>query len=475
MTCLTELPRYLRATPPAYLTRPLARVQPVLATTQGQPNIDLPALARVLDGIAELAEPVAIQSPAHWDAVIRGLGPDVDAILPISISAYPTEIWNSHPQPLIDRGLPLVFWSILQYDEPDFWRWSCTDFLTALGVTIHNVRHNAHGIALLRALALKRLLADSRLVVFGEQNFPWNATAGGHLITQSLGTRILVHPLAAFRDRYPSFSDAEVARVWAERKGTRYREANVRPADLMQAVRTYLAIQSVLEEERALGFGVNCFGDLITGGGRDVPCLAQTLLREDGYIAACDGDYLAMMSMALTAFFLDKPCMMSNMYPVRYVGALTDHFGDPLSPPARYPQADWPQMARLAHCGFAGVVSPEMTPDGAVAVHDWGGTYEMKRDGRGCGIDGALASGEHITVIELKFDGKTLLVADGEVCETTRHADMPHCEASALLKFRNLPGFIEQISREHTVIVYGHHLQDYQALASVLGLDYREF
>ena len=244
--------------------------------------------------------------------MISSLGPEVDALLPVSIAAYPTEIWNSHPQPLIERGLPLVFWSILQYDEPDFWRWSARDFLTALGVAVYLVRNNAHGLDLLRALAMKRFLADSRLVVFGQQNFPWNAHAAGHLVTQSLGTQIVVRPLQDIRTRYAAYSDADVDALWAERRG-RYVEKSVRPDELRQALRTYLAIAEILKQERALGFGVNCFGDLITSGGRDVPCLAQSLLREDGYIASCDGDYLAMMSMVLTSFFLepsrpDAPC-----------------------------------------------------------------------------------------------------------------------------------------------------------------------
>lgn len=445
-------------------------LQPIQAK-QGEPNIDLPALAGVIEGTGTLRPPIAIQSPSHWQQVVSSLGPEVDAILPVSIAAYPTEVWNSHPQPLIEKGLPLLFWSILKYDEPDFWRWSARDFLTSLGIEVHLVRNNRHGLDLLRALAMKRFLKQSKVVVFGEQNFPWNAHAGGHLIAQSLGTQIKVRTLADIRERYSKFSDAAVDALWKARKG-RYVEKAVRPDDLRQAIRTYLAIGEILREEQALGFGVNCFGDLITGGGRDVPCLAQTLLREDGYIASCDGDYLAMMSMVLTTFFLGLPCMMSNMYPVQYVGALRDHFGDPLSPdPMRYPKDRWKNLARLAHCGFVGVISPEMSPAGKVTLNDWGGTYEIKRDGRGCGIDGDLVAGQPITIVELKFNGKTLLLAKGRVCETTRHPGMRHCESSALLEFENLEGFVQNISREHTVVLYGDHIEAMQTLAGVLGLD----
>jgi len=474
MTLLSETERFLAAEPRSWLRRPIVRLQPVLAK-RGEPNIDLDRLAGAIDGVGCLEEMIAIESPEHWAEVIAGLGEEIDGILPVSIPAYPTEIWNSHPQPLAERGLPFVFWSLLGHDEPDFWRWSARDFLAALGVEVHLVRDNAHGLALLRALGMRRMLRGSRLVVFGEQNFPWNAPAAGHLVTEALGTEIVVRSMDDIRSRYAKFSDADVAAAWNGRKG-RYEIGTVRPEELAGAVRTYLAIKEVLEAERALGFGVNCFGDLVIRGGRDVPCLAQALLREDGYIASCDGDYLAMMSMALTTFFLDRPCMMSNMYPVRYVGALEDHFGDPLSPDeAAYPREQWGNLARLGHCGWVGVVSPEMDPRGKVTLNDWGGTYEIQRDGCGCGIDGELAAGEAITIVELKFDGRTLLLGAGEVCETTRHADMPHCETTALLRFRDLEGFVANISREHTAVVYGDHVADLETLAGVLGLDCKVF
>jgi hypothetical protein len=469
MPRLKTAPRVVLSSLPSHLKRPTVRLQPVLAK-KGTPNIDLKGLAQVLEGVGCLESTITVESPEHWARSLQDLGSEVDGILPVSITAYPTEVWNAHPQPLVERGLPFIFWSILQYDEPDFWRWSARDFLTALGVTVHLVRNNAHGLDLLRALAMKRFLSASKLVVFGEQNFPWNATAAGHLVTQALGTQIVVRPLSDIRTRAADCSKHDVDAAW-ERHAARCNVKDVRAKELHEAVRTYLAIQSILEEERALGFGVNCFGDLVIHGGRDVPCLAQVFLREDGYIASCDGDYLAMMSMALTTFLLEQACVMSNMYPVQYAGALNDHFGDPLSPKplSKYPRSKWKNLARLGHCGFVGVVSPEMAPKGKVTLRDWGGTYEIKRDGRGCGIDADLTPGP-VTAVQLKFDGRTLLLAKAEVCETTHHKGMPHCETTALLRFRNLAGFVENISREHSVFAYGDHIEALRVLGKVLGL-----
>jgi L-fucose isomerase-like protein len=474
MNTLLDVRRYLAAQPEAFLQVPKARLQPIQAKA-GHSTVDIEKLTTLLAPIAVLEPLIAVESAEHWSSAVRALGPEIDAILPISIPAYPTEVWNSHPQPLVDRGLPLIFWPLMAWDEPDFWRWSARDFLRALGVEVHIAANQHHGQTLVRSLAVRRFLRSAKVLVFGKQNFPWNATAAGHLVTKSLGTSIAVRTLQDIRDRYERFSAADVERAWLQR-AERYIADSVRPAELLQAMRSYLAIHSILRDEQAMAFGVNCFGDLVIDGGRDVPCLAQLLLREDGYVTACDGDYCAILSMMLITALLDKPCMMSNMYPLRYTGALTDHFGDPLAADrSRHPEHTWKNLARLAHCGFVGVISPEMTPSGRTRLTDWGGTYEIKRDGRGCGVDAELAAGMPVTAVELCFDGRTLLLASGKVHETTRHDGMPHCESSVLLEFRDLPGFVEHISREHVAIVYGDHIEQLRTLAGVLGLTCQVF
>ncbi len=461
--------RYLTGNVPSYLKRPRVRIQPLLAR-EGKPSVDVEKLAERVSDCAVLNDTIAIRSPGHWAETVENLSDDVDVILPVSSPCYPTEIWNSCPGPLIKRQLPVVFWPLIDFDEPDFWKWSACDYLKALGVEVHLVKNNRLGSALLKALAMRKFLKSSRLVVFGEQNFPWNAHAGGHLIRSSLGTEIVVKPIGAIRERYPTFDEASLARLWARRKA-RYEEISVRPDELKTALRAYLAIASILEEEKAMGFGVNCYGDLIVNGGRDVPCLAQCLAREDGYIASCDGDYCAMMSMVLTTYFLDRPCMMSNLYPLSYVGALKEHFGDPLSASAGIAEKHRGNLARLAHCGFTGIVPPEMTPSGKAKLKDYGGTYEIKRDGRGCGVDSELVAGAPFTCIELHFDGKNVLLGRGQVLETTRHERMPHCEASALLQIDRLPAFVEHISREHVVLLYGDHVEELTLLCDILKLN----
>jgi hypothetical protein len=475
MQYLENEKRYLYGEPPYYLKRPIAHLQPILAKA-GNPTVNIEKLTDILDGVAVVEDLIAIDSPQHWEEGVRNLGDEIDGILPLSVPALPTEIWNSHPQPLVDRGLPVLFWAHQEYDEPDFWRWSARDFLQTLGAEVFLVKNNSEGIALVKSLSMRRFLRSSKMVVFGEQNFPWNANIAGKYVTENLGTEIVVKSIDEIRHKYKNFTDNDIEEIWQLRKGGRYSVETVNPLEVRQAVRLYLAIKKILEEERAIGFGVNCFGDLLIKGDRDVPCLAQTLLREDGFIASCDGDFITMMSMAFVTYYLDKTCMMSNMYPISYQGAIRDHFGDPLLPEERkYPCEGWKNLARIGHCGFVGVVSPEMTPEGTIALSDWVGTQEINRDGRGCGLDGNLPENMKVSIVELCFDAKRVLLAEARIRETTRHQNMPHCESTGLLEFRDLQGFIDNISREHTVIVYGDHIHDLEILANVLGLTTKVF
>ncbi len=475
MKYLENEKRYLYGGTPGYLKRPITHLQPILAKA-GKLTVNIEKLAEILDGIAKVENIIAIESPQHWEEVVKNLSDEIDAILPLSVPALPTEIWNSHPKPLLERGLPVLFWSLLEYDEPDFWRWSARDFLKTLGVEVYIVQNNAEGISLVKSLAMRRFLTSSKMVVFGEQNFPWNANAAGMFVTENLGTKIVVRSIDEIGKNYEKFTDKDIEDIWHLRKGDRYSIKNVKHSELRKAVRMYLAIKQILEEEKAMGFGVNCFGDLLIKGRRDVPCLAQTLLREDGYIASCDGDFIAMMGMAFVTYYLDKTCMMSNMYPISYQGAIKDHFGDPLLPDeSRYQRSDWKNLARIGHCGFVGVPSPEMTPEGTVYLSEWVGTLEIKHDGRGCGIDGNLPENMKVSIVELYFDAKRLLLAEANIRETTRHQNIPHCKSTALIEFKDLQGFIDNISREHTVIVYGDHIHELEILARVLGLSTKVF
>ena len=451
-----------------FLKTPAVRIQPILAR-EGVPSIDPEEMRKHPPPEAELMPLITIRDRMHWESVIRSIPDDIDVITLLSNPCYPTEIWNENPEPLRQRGLPVLFWPLLQYDEPDFWKWSCSDMLRSLGVEVELSENQNLARVWLKALAFRKFLKRAKMLSFGKQNFPWNADSASGGFRNSLGMQIQSVPCSIVEERMKTISPDSIRSVIQFRLADSIQEG-VSPDELEKAVAYYLGLREILIERQAFAFGVNCFGDVIPRGMRIVPCLAQQLAREDGFSTGCDGDFCAIIGLAMLEKITSQPAMMSNLYPLAYRGALIGHFGDPLDCDSRWRTHSFENMARLAHCGFAGVVPPPMTPSGKVRLRDWGGTYEIKRDGRGCGIDGELRGGQTFTVIEPKFDGKTLLITRGTVLETTRHAGMPHCESSVLLEFENLPAFIRNISREHIALVYGDWIPEIQTAARVLGM-----
>ena len=119
-----------------FLQMPAIRIQPILAR-DGVPSIDPEEMRKHLFPEAELMPLITIRDMMHWEEVIHAIPDDIDVITLLSNPCYPTEIWNENPEPLRRRGLPVLFWPLLQYDEPDFWKWSCSDMLRSLGVEVN--------------------------------------------------------------------------------------------------------------------------------------------------------------------------------------------------------------------------------------------------------------------------------------------------------------------------------------------------
>ena len=181
-----------------FLELPQLVVQPIQAR-EGTPSVDVEKVAQLAGNGTHFRDLICIRSREHWEQVVSGLPKDVDAVMLVSSPCYPTEIWNEAPEPLVRRGLPILFWPLVQHDEPDFWKWSCADLLRALGCKVHLIESNHEGVILLKAMAVKKFLAKSRMVVFGKQNFPWNAFAGAKGIEESLGLQLVIKSLSDYR------------------------------------------------------------------------------------------------------------------------------------------------------------------------------------------------------------------------------------------------------------------------------------
>ena len=73
----------------------------------------------------------------------------------------------------------------------------------------------------------------------------------------------------------------------------------------------YLGLKKIIEEYRLDGLSLRCF-DLLTAL-RNTGCLALSRLKSEGYIATCEGDVPAMLSMAIVRKRFGKSGFQANL------------------------------------------------------------------------------------------------------------------------------------------------------------------
>ena len=89
--------------------------------------------------------------------------------------------------------------------------------------------------------------------------------------------------------------------------------------DVEQAARLYLAMRHFIRAHNAEAVTVNC-GPYIRGEDLPTPCVALTLLNDEGIPAACQGDIDALLTMILFKRVSGQPSYMGG--PIKDSGQL---------------------------------------------------------------------------------------------------------------------------------------------------------
>jgi len=84
--------------------------------------------------------------------------------------------------------------------------------------------------------------------------------------------------------------------------------------DILNAVKNYVVCRRIMAAENCHGISMDCLG-LISRRESEPPCLAFSRLRDEGIIAACEGDWNAAISSRLTHLLFDRPGFMQDPAP----------------------------------------------------------------------------------------------------------------------------------------------------------------
>jgi len=274
------------------------------------------------------------------------------------------------------------------------------------GEIIHGTpQYIAHRIGILaQAETAKRKLCGMRLGIIGRPS-DWliSSHADNQAVKDKLGIDLVDIPMQTLQDviaTYPTPPQAQQATMGAD---------NI-----------YQALKTVVEEQRLQGFTLRCF-DLLTTV-KSTGCLALAKLNAEGYVAGCEGDVPAMLSMTIVRSLLGISGFQANP------STINPETGEML----------------FAHC----TIPLDMVESYELDTH-----FES---GIGIGIRGYMREGP-VTIFKVSGDLSRHFIAEGRLVRNQAKPDL--CRTQQVIQLsdpRQVSYFLTNPIGNHHIIMPGH-------------------
>ncbi len=347
-------------------------------------------------------------------------------------------------QPILDGAHPMVLFSLPASGHD----WMYAPRWHSRGHRVTLLASSDYG-ELERALRLLRvipMMKQTRILLFPPARGTTPARSPDQ-VKERLGADVVAIEEKTFNEM---ISAAEDSAVRAEiNSWTKNAREIIEPnkEDIRMAARVSVALQNLIEQQRAQGLAVGtCMGWLSKG----FPCLGFARLRDKGIPAACEGDMDSLLTMLLFQYMIDRPGFQGN--------ATFDTSRNAL----------W-----TAHCTAPLKMDG---PDGAEAPYLLRGHSEV--GGSGCVPEVQYRLGEAITRAKL-VNLDTILASTGKIIEVPARA-VHGCRSQIVTEVRdaakmaaNWSSVLETedaMTLLHRVVFYGDHLESVHHLARLMGM-----
>lgn len=328
-----------------------AKIQPVYFEEINQREVgELADQMKCLQGfygdVAEFLDPIPLGTPI----------PEVDAVcFPQMIFAAfrHDDMFKSIKQPII------VLTS--KFGTVEMWDWEIVTYLRDLGCTVFSPYSVELARTILRAFAVKgKLKAGAKFLMFqdtpGEgmqanifKKFYWWEKQSTEKIEEVFGCKIIYRSWKELCEKARAIPDEKAEEVSADWD---VNQEGVCQNAYLKAVKIYIAVKEAIAEVGGVeGVGSNCLNESFHCD--TTPCLTWNMLFErDDIIWACEGDTLTMLSTYILYRSLEKPIMMTNLYPFLVGMAALAHERITEFPDVE----DSDNCALGVHCGYFGFV-----------------------------------------------------------------------------------------------------------------------
>ncbi len=369
------------------------------------------------------------------------------------------------PQPL------LVVTS--EFGTVSMWDWEINSFLSAKGIRVIGPTNLAKTKQACKALALRRQLKTSKLLVFqdnpasgtGNQDdifkrFYWWEPECVDAIEKKYGIKVEKRSFKKLGEDAKAITDEEAIKVWEQKKrSTPIGQLQTRA--VLSAVKLYMAVKKVLDQDPSvLAVGMNCLNESMFSD--STPCLAWNFLYEDQRIIwGCEGDLVSMLTKVLISKTLDVSFMMTNLYPFQMGDAALKHEHIP-----NFPEVEGaPENYILAaHCGYFGVVPQSFSTE-----------WKLKEkvlaivDDNATAIDARFPTGK-ITLVKLMPPFTRWSIVEGDLPKYAQFENS-HCLNGAVIRVPDGKKLVDDLVSHHYIITTGHNLNDLEMVSKVFELE----
>ena len=413
---------------------------------------------------ALLAEEAELLPPAK----LGGRIPKADAaIFPEMLgAAYEhAEDFKRLPQPI------LVVTS--EFGTVSMWDWEINSFLSARGIRVIGPTSVEKTKQVCRALALRRQLKSSKLLVFqdhpasggGQQDeifkrFYWWEPECVDEIRRKYGIKTEKKSFKQLAEYAQAIPDGAAAGEWTRLKALAP-VGRITDRAILSAVKIYMAVKRHLDQDPdVLAVGINCLNESMYSD--TTPCLAWNLLYEERRMVwGCEADLVSMLTEVLVAKTLKVPFMMTNLYPFEMGQAALKHEHIP-----RFPAVDGPPENYIlaAHCGYLGVLPRSFSTEWrlrpkVLAIVDDNATA----------IDARLPEGK-ITLVKLMPPLDRWSIVEGELPKYAQFKNS-HCLNGAVMRVPNGKRLVADLVSHHYIVTTGHNADDLATISKVFDLE----
>ena len=362
-----------------------------------------------------------------------------------------------------------------EFGTVEMWDWEIVTFLRDIGLNVFSPYNTGLAKCIFRAIACKKRMRNGvKFLMFqddpgeGKQagifkRFYWWEEECTRRLEQTFGIKIIYKSYKAVCEKAGAIDDVAAEVACAEWD---IPVEGVSHSDYLKTVKFYLAVKEVIAEVGDVeGVGANCLNESFYS--ETTPCLAWNMLYEkDGILWVCEGDTLTLVSKFMFYSVMQKPIMMTNIYPFLLGMAALKHEKIEQFPDVQ----NGDNHALCVHCGYFGLAPRSFCTHWTLRPK----VLEIVSDDAVM-VDCRMAEGP-VTLAKLHSDMRHITLIE---CEITGYVQYPgsDCRNGALLHFVNNNGhtIMDSLSSHHALLIQGDCLHELMQALRVFGFEIKRF